>query len=61
MAIYKAGDTMRLKSGGPTMTIREINENGKPYCEWFTSDNKMVMGKSFPPPEALEPVSPEDV
>ncbi|MEN5361945.1 YodC family protein [Brevundimonas intermedia] len=30
----QAGDVVRMKSGGPKMTISWI-ENGDAYCEWF--------------------------
>lgn len=30
----KAGDTVQLKSGGPTMTIREIVDQTA-VCNWF--------------------------
>lgn len=37
--VLKPGDTIRLKSGGPLMTLANIglNEDGKPYvtCLWF--------------------------
>ena len=35
---FKAGDVVQLKSGGPKMTIREIeNWDGGPraWCKWF--------------------------
>lgn len=34
---FAAGDIVRLKSGGPTMTIRWVDE-GEAYCEWFSKD-----------------------
>jgi uncharacterized protein YodC (DUF2158 family) len=37
-----AGDLVQLKSGGPTMTIRWI-EDGEAFCEWF--DGKKVVGQ----------------
>jgi uncharacterized protein YodC (DUF2158 family) len=31
---FKAGDTVALKSGGPTMTVAKI-DGGRALCEWF--------------------------
>jgi uncharacterized protein YodC (DUF2158 family) len=35
-ASFKVGDVVQLKSGGPIMTIAEINGDDA-YCEWFSS------------------------
>jgi uncharacterized protein YodC (DUF2158 family) len=35
----KAGDVVRLKSGGPLMTVVEIEE-GYAFCQWF-NDKKL--------------------
>ena len=44
---FKAGDTMRLKSGGPLMTIHSINQSeGTAWCEWFDK-NGADQSKSF--------------
>jgi uncharacterized protein YodC (DUF2158 family) len=41
---FKAGDTVRLKSGGPLMTIVWV-EGEECYCQWF--DDKKVAGSKF--------------
>ncbi|MBJ6726812.1 YodC family protein [Geomesophilobacter sediminis] len=45
MENFAAGSVVQLKSGGPTMTIKFIEE-GDAYCEWFSGDK--VEGHSFP-------------
>ncbi len=58
----KAGDTVRLKSGGPTMTIREAVED-QLRCQWFdVEDYSQVREATFPvacvvPVEVNEPVA----
>jgi uncharacterized protein YodC (DUF2158 family) len=39
MAVLKPGDTVRLKSGGPNMTIREVSQF-EVLCEWLTTEGK---------------------
>lgn len=37
---WKAGDKVRLKSGGPSMTVQKINEKdagADTYCIWFAA------------------------
>ena len=47
----KKGDIVQLKSGGPLMTITDI-EDGYAYCKWFDKNNE-VKNESFPT-ESLE-------
>ena len=42
---FEPGDTVRLKSGGPLMTIKTTT-NDDAWCEWF-DDKKMPQGKEF--------------
>lgn len=39
---WKSGDLVKLKSGGPLMTIQSKNANASSYfnCVWFDSDEK---------------------
>ena len=32
---FQPGDTVRLKSGGPVMTVQTIQDNGVAICIWF--------------------------
>ena len=36
----KVGDVVRLKSGGPKMTVEDIREGGDIYCCWFDDNAK---------------------
>lgn len=42
--ILKAGDVVELKSSGPKMTIRWV-ENDEAYCEWFADKNELKGAK----------------
>lgn len=56
---FSKGDTVRLKSGGPTMTIENIQTikgNVNIVCTWFDKDNK-YFSQSFSP-EAIESFKP---
>jgi len=44
MANLKIGDTVRLKSGGPLMTVTYA-EGITLECTWFDSSEKMQFGK----------------
>ena len=41
----KVGDVVRLKSGGPEMTVEEISENKYITCVWF--ERNMVRTHAF--------------
>ena len=45
MANFKAGDTVKLKSGGPLMSVVSVNSN-EAWCEWF-DDKKQSQGRNF--------------
>jgi uncharacterized protein YodC (DUF2158 family) len=62
---FKPGDVVRLKSGGPAMTVTQLNsavmENGAD-CQWFDSKDKLKRGvfsqdalKSVPPDTGTVP------
>lgn len=53
---FSVGDVVKLKSGGPDMTIRSVPDlHSKQYlCQWFAG-KKLEQG-SFPE-ESLDPVS----
>jgi uncharacterized protein YodC (DUF2158 family) len=52
----KAGDTVRLKSGGPIMTIEAGGHDGEWVAVWFAG-NKLRSGKF--PAVTLEPAKPD--
>jgi uncharacterized protein YodC (DUF2158 family) len=55
---FAVGDIVKLKSGGPDMTVRIVPDaTGKTYtCQWFAG-KKLEQG-SFPG-DSLEPVKAE--
>ena len=67
---FELGDTVRLKSGGPVMTVsrpgrvtvggEEIggSEPGKVFCRWFSKEGKP--GGRFFDQEALKLCEPEE-
>jgi uncharacterized protein YodC (DUF2158 family) len=45
----KAGDTVILKSGGPTMTVKQVSDlygTLTAWCDWF--DGKKACNGTFP-------------
>lgn len=52
----KIGDRVELKSGGPTMTIIEIDSGNSGWlrCCWFTNAGAEKTSREFFPPESLK-------
>lgn len=44
---FKTGDTVKLISGGPTMTVEEILSDYEVRCQWFAG--KKLESGDFPP------------
>lgn len=40
MAKFKVGDTVRLKSGGPLMTVSVAQHDDDTWCTWFDERGK---------------------
>ncbi len=40
MAAVKEGDVVKLKSGGPDMTIMSLGHSGSYCCIWFSGDRR---------------------
>lgn len=46
MSGFKVGSVVRLKSGGPKMTVKEVSD-GRVWCIWFLDGD--LKGDSFLP------------
>ena len=58
MAGFKVGDVVTLKSGGPDMTVSQIDDKGRSIVvTWF--DNKNKPQHASYPPEVLKLNDPE--
>ena len=63
---FSVGDTVRLKSGGPTMTVTVVsqanaNDSASSWveCSWFSDENGQAAPKSVQfHPDALTPFGP---
>ncbi len=43
---FKTGSVVRLKSGGPAMTVVGVDSDGRLVCKWFDG-NKVSMNAFF--------------
>jgi uncharacterized protein YodC (DUF2158 family) len=55
---FVIGNIVKLKSGGPGMTVRTVPDMAKGYydCQWFAG-KKLESGRF--PEDSLEPVEPD--
>lgn len=44
----KIGDRVRLRSGGPLMTVVQVMSNHSLFCKWFDETGNL-QGVDFPP------------
>ena len=54
---YEVGDVVRLKSGGPLMTVQQATYADNIVCTWFDENNKRL-SEGFHP-RTLQPMGPE--
>ena len=58
---FKPGDVVRLKSGGPAMTVLMVHNNAFARLAWFDGEKLVVRGNTSEellPLDALEHVKP---
>lgn len=41
------GSIVRLKSGGPSMTVESIDANGAVHCVWFKNPKGQLSSRAF--------------
>jgi len=44
---FQTGETVKLISGGPTMTVKEIDDYNRVECQWFAG-KKLESGYFLP-------------
>ena len=54
---FQVGDVVRLKSGGPLMTVQQATYADNIMCTWFDENNKRL-SEGFHP-RTLQNVAPE--
>jgi uncharacterized protein YodC (DUF2158 family) len=48
MAGFQKGDVVKLKSGGPDMTVTNVANDGRIQCHWFPAINEKPVWEVFP-------------
>jgi len=51
---FKPGDVVVLRSGGPSMTVECIEEDGRVSCRWFDDQGKQAASVFSPAMLRLE-------
>jgi uncharacterized protein YodC (DUF2158 family) len=49
MAEFQSGDLVKLKSGGPLMTISFKNSHGSFVCVWWNENSEAYKSETFAP------------
>ncbi len=44
----KIGDVVRMRSGGPTMTVKHVDPDGAVHVVWFDSEDHLQQAKVKP-------------
>lgn len=52
----KVGQVVKLKSGGPLMTVYMVNDRKEVVCHWFQADEKFQVGRFEPAMLIVVPV-----
>ncbi len=64
---FEPGDMVRLKSGGPTMTVEQVGKKSMTgedaiWCVWFEKvGNKQVVQRDTFPPVVLKTANPDGI
>jgi len=63
--MFKSGDLVRLRSGGPVMTVSQSGSGGVFVCHWFNQDgevwtamNAVFVGYQLEPAKLSQPSLP---
>jgi len=54
---FQPGEVVKLKSGGPLMTVRWCNGDGSTLCDWFedtTAKHQVFVAQQLQKPQAVD-------